>query len=299
MHVHTMSPAAPATSQQDGSGAIAVGELLSITGSDALPFVQAQVMSDAAALADGGWQWSGWLTPKGRLVAFFALVRVSASHWLAWLPAGGAEALRDRLQRFVFRSKVAVAAATGTPALGIWGDAVPQAGVDAASACLQLPDPGPGPSRRLWLFADPVDARPCPSHADDALERRWRLADLQLGLPYVAAGAANSEQFVPAWLSLQRLDAFSVRKGCYPGQEIVARMHFLGQGKRSALRIHGPGDPPPAMSRVLDGNGDGLGDVVWSVAAGDGRWQALAVVTEGRQAQVAAVAGVGPAEAAG
>jgi folate-binding protein YgfZ len=295
MHVHTMSPTTP--TGQDGDAAIVVGELLSIAGSDALPFIQAQVMSDAAALADGGWQWSGWLNPKGRLVAFFALARISSTHLLAWLPAGGAEPLRERMQRFVFRSKVALTVPAGARALGSWGDTPPPS-PGTASACLQLPDPVSGAARRLWLFADGADAAPECSPADAALERDWRLADLQLGLPYIAAGAANSEQFVPAWLSLQRLAAFSVAKGCYPGQEIVARMHFLGQGKRAAARIRGPGPPPAAMAPVVDDGGVELGQVVWSQAGADGGWQALAVLTLGRAEAVAAIGGAGPASPA-
>lgn len=294
MHVQTTSPAP--SSAGDGEKSVAVGELLSIDGVDALAFAQAQVMSDVAALADGGWQWSGWLNPKGRLVAFFALARISPTRLLAWLPAGGAEALRDRLQRFVFRSKVTLSAPAGVRAVGAWGDAPQAPGPDGPTACLRLPDQGDGPPRWLWLYADVA----APERSPDApgLDRDWRLADLRLGLPYVAAGGGNSEQFVPAWLSLQRLAAFSVGKGCYPGQEIVARMHFLGQSKRAAARIEGSGEPPAPMARVLDGDGAGVGDVVWSQAGADGGWQALAVLAEGRTDAVAAVAGSGPARAA-
>ena len=63
-------------------------------------------MNNATALADSGWHWNGWLNAKGRLVAFFALVRADAQTLLLWLPAGGAAALASSLQRFVFRAKV-------------------------------------------------------------------------------------------------------------------------------------------------------------------------------------------------
>jgi folate-binding protein YgfZ len=75
--------------------------------------------------------------------------------------------------------------------------------------------------------------------SDDALASRWRAFDLQHGLPRLHADQA--EAWTPQQLSLDRLRAFSVKKGCYPGQEIVARTHFLGQVKRALARLQGTG----------------------------------------------------------
>src|SRR5690606_35236266 len=87
-------------------------------------------------------------------------------------------------------------------------------------------------------------------HDDGDDAARWRRADLRLGVPYIAADAANGQQFIPQWLSLERLDAFNLKKGCDPGQEIVARMHYLGQSKRAAYRLRGNGTPPPSGAQV-------------------------------------------------
>lgn len=229
-------------------------------------------MNDLRSLADGQGQWSGWLTPKGRLVAFFALIRLGPDNLLLWLPDGGATALRERLQRFVFRSNVKLDVRDDLAAVGCLTD--DPANINAQSALARFRIAAEATPDRILMITDTGTATPL----DEALEARWRLADLALGLPYIAAGADNSEQFVPQWLSLDRLDAFSVKKGCYPGQEIVARMHFLGQSKRASHRLAGSGLPPPAMARVVTSDGGNAGEIVWATAA-EGGWVALAVLS--------------------
>nr|MBP6751039.1 folate-binding protein [Xanthomonadaceae bacterium] len=83
--------------------------LMALTGRDAVAFAHAQFMNDVAALRDGDWQWNGWLTPKGRVVALFSLLRIDAETLWLVLQADEAEALAAALRRFVFRSKVAIA----------------------------------------------------------------------------------------------------------------------------------------------------------------------------------------------
>lgn len=247
--------------------------VLELSGSDASHFAHNQLMSDVAALSDGGWQWSGWLSPKGRLVAFFACIRVDAQTLLLWLPAGGADELAARLQRFVFRSKVKLDADSGWQAVACFGEpATPGEG----DLRLDLPGDAAEPSRQLLLTRQPHGEA-----VDAELVGRWRRADLRLGVPYISPGLANSEQFVPQWLSLQRLDAFDLKKGCYPGQEIVARMHYLGQSKRAAYRLIGQGEPPAPMTRVVDTAGSTAGEVVWAQTDDNG-WSALAVLATDR-----------------
>lgn len=268
-------------------------QLLQLHGTDAAAFLHSQVMSDAAALADGQWQWSGWLTPKGRLVAFFALYRRTAGDWLLWLPDGGAQALREQMQRFVFRSKVTLQVREDLQVIGRFtGDGTDNtAGVAALPVIPAASDAGTDdpPSARLVL-ADGREA--VIATGNDAVDpqtlARWQLADLAAGIPYIGADGPASGQFVPQWLSLQQLQAFSVKKGCYPGQEIVSRMHFLGQSKRAAFRLRGPGTPPPPLARVLSAEGRALGEIAWASANGDG-WLALAVLNAEQAAQVASI----------
>ncbi|RZA13488.1 MAG: folate-binding protein, partial [Lysobacteraceae bacterium] len=93
----------------------------------------------------------------------------------------------------------------------------------SADGVVELDMGGDGGPRSLLISHAPA--------ADDAdAVARWTRADLAHGLPRLAPAQAG--QWTPQQLSLERLNAFSVKKGCYPGQEIVARTHFLGQAKR-------------------------------------------------------------------
>ena len=204
---------------------------VSLEGRDALAFAQAQFMSDVAALTPGHWHWSGWLTPKGRVIALFALLRHSDQRLQALVLDADAAAFAARLQRFVFRSKVTLqvdgAAATVS---GSFSSPVEAAGARFATLAnggLELDLGTPEAPRTLRLGA--------PAGPDDAAALAWRLADLSHGLPRLSA--TQAEAWTPQQLSLERLRAYSVKKGCYPGQEIVARTHFLGQAKRGLVRL--------------------------------------------------------------
>lgn len=233
-------------------------DVLAITGRDAVAFAQAQFMNDVGALGDGQWQWNGWLTPKGRVVALFALLRHDADTLWMLLTDAPAATLATALQRFVFRSKLVLSPVDarvvgnfGAPRLAR-GNTFAKAGEGGVEVDMG----GDGGPRTLRI--GPLPAAPDP----DALAR-WDATDLAHGLPRLPESQAG--QWTPQQLSLERLSAFSVKKGCYPGQEIVARTHFLGQAKRgSALFDATP--PPAAGSDVGDGERN-LGMVV--AAAGD------------------------------
>ena len=233
--------------------------VLALSGRDALAFAQAQAMNDVAALADGQWQWNGWLTPKGRVVALFAALRLDAQTLWWLLPDADAQALADALRRYVFRSKLAiqvrgdlhVSGAFHAPAAA--SGAAMDGGEGEGGCMLDLGGDGGPRTLRIGPRAGRDDA--------DALAR-WRAFDLAHGLPRLAAD--QRERWTPQQLSLERLRAFSVKKGCYPGQEIVARTHFLGQAKRGLALLQ------PAMP-VAAGAGVGVagaaaGTVVSAVA---------------------------------
>lgn len=257
--------------------------VLEVQGVDAAAFLQAQCMNDVAALSPGHWHWSGWLTPKGRVIALFALLRVAADRFWLVLPDFPASELQSRLQRYVFRSKLTLSIApvlaaagpeAGTPSPG-------QALGDAAQG-LALDFGGQGGTRTLWLL--PV-SDPALAPADADTDRQWFAADLAHGLPRLPADAV--EAWTPQMLSLGRLSAFSLRKGCYPGQEIVARTHYLGQAKRELVRLQGYGLQPGLA--VETGAGAAAGQVVCADAAGR---EALAVL--GADAGVELAAGGRP-----
>lgn len=237
--------------------------LIALEGRDAAAFAQAQFMNDVKALADGHWHWSGWLTPKGRAVALFALLRLSDQRiWLV-VPDADAAALVEALKRFVFRSKIALATREDRVIEGRF--AAPERASGAAIAgdadgIVEIDFSGAGGARTLRIVPA-ADA----AAADPALEAQWALADLSHGLPRLPASQA--EQWTPQQLSLDRLHGYSVKKGCYPGQEIVARTHFLGKAKRGLALFACPA--PVAAGAQVRGESAALGTVAASASDGD------------------------------
>ena len=222
--------------------------VLEISGRDASAFIQAQCMNDLSALADGQWQWNGWLTPQGRLIALFALLRRDAETLWCVLPDLPATALAQQLQRYVFRAKVKLRPRDDLHMGGSFaGDAQASMGEDAAS--LDLSANG---EARTWIIGTQ------PFATDDAASLHWRASDLRHGLPRFAADA--EPKWTPQQLSLDRLRAYSVKKGCYPGQEIVARTHFLGQAKRGLMLLEGTQSTADG-AHVSDGTRD-IGTVI-------------------------------------
>ena len=220
-------------------------DLLSIAGRDATAFAQAQFMNEVAALPVGHWQWNGWLTPKGRVIALFALLKRDAETLWLLLPDTDATDLAAKLQRYVFRSKLVLAARDDLHANGRFAAPAQASGATFAvdGDALELDFGGDGGPRSVRIS-------PSAANADAASAAHWRRFDLQHGLPRLRDD--QIEAWTPQQLSLERLRAFSVKKGCYPGQEIVARTHFLGQVKRG-LAMFEADAPIPAGAEVRDG----------------------------------------------
>jgi folate-binding protein YgfZ len=237
-------------------------ELVSLEGPDAIAFAQAQFSSNLASLADGQWQFSAWLDAQGRVRALFHLMRLDGQRLLLLLRGGEAQALAGELQRYVFRAKVRVVA---LPAQELaTAGAAPLHAIVGQEDTLVL---GCG-SHGLTLAAQ----------GDDD----WRLPQLRASWPWLVPGSVG--ELLPAWLDLGALGATSLDKGCYPGQEIVARMHYRGGSKRHLHRVR--------LSRALE-----AGDLLEAngqtpirlldVVALSGGAEALAVVHDDVQASLA------------
>ena len=226
--------------------------ILAIEGADAVRFAHAQFMSDVAALADGHWHWSGWLTPKGRVIALFALVRFDAQSLWLLLPDADAGALKASLQRFVFRSKVVLAVHGDRHVSGAFVTPVSANGARIGLTNGVELDMGTQESPRSLLIVEQG------APVDEAALARWNAFDIAHGLPHLLA--AQAELWTPQQLSLDRLHAYSVKKGCYPGQEIVARTHFLGQAKRGLALFETTG--AVAEGTEVRAGGQTLGSVV-------------------------------------
>ncbi len=213
--------------------------VLALEGPDSCTFLQAQTMNDVSALASGSWQWNGWLNAKGRVIALFALLHAEPGMYLALLPDFSAPELRDRLQRYVFRSKVSLRHADEFSCASGFPNGMPATNsrdmaIGDRHAGWQLDMSGDQSARHLFVLASDDAALASPGPDSDA---RWIALDLAHGLPRL--GPDQVEAWTPQMLSLDRLRAFSLKKGCYPGQEIVARTHYLGKARRGLARFAG------------------------------------------------------------
>jgi tRNA-modifying protein YgfZ len=204
--------------------------VIALSGRDASAFAQAQLMNDLKLLAPGRWQWNGWLTPKGRVIALFALLKFDEETLWLLVPDADPVTLASALQRFVFRAKVAIAVRDDLHVEGAFALSQQARGNELAG------DPASGVELDFSADAGPRTLRIVPdstaSH-DAVWMQRWAAFDLAHGLPRLPA--SQSDHWTPQQLSLDRLNAFSVKKGCYPGQEIVARSQYLGKLKRRML----------------------------------------------------------------
>jgi folate-binding protein YgfZ len=255
---------------------------LEARGADADAFLHAQLSRAVADLDATMAPLAGWADPRGRVRALVRICRLP-DRWLLIAPRDGADDLLKKLRMFVLRSKVTLARANDvavTALLGKDDEWLASRGVPAADTrpnrLVRRDDStfvriGPdywqvlgAPAALASLIADLAEA----SAADAAL------AEIALGIPAITPPLA--EHYVAQMLNLDELDAVSFDKGCYPGQEIIARVHNLGGVKRRARRYGAPAEPPAIGAAVLAA-GAQVGEVVRSAPARPG-CELLAVV---------------------
>jgi folate-binding protein YgfZ len=251
--------------------------VLRIAGPDAASFLQGQLTHDLRLLADGRTLLAAASTPQGRVVALLRLRQ--GEHGIdALLPAELAEPVAARLRRFVLRARVDVRRAGDLGIAWVPGGA---AAVPALAAGGEAPvwfDYAPG--RQAVAAPEAVLRELVGAQLESnapGIENAWWSADVAAGLPQVFA--ASSEAFVPQMLNLDLLDAISFSKGCYTGQEIVARTQHLGRIKRRTARFRLPAGPPlqPLAGLFLDGTK--VAEVVLGAVAGNGDGLEVLAVT--------------------
>ncbi len=261
------------TKQPIMTAALCAAELLILDGADAGTFAHAQFCNDVKTLRVGAWQWNAWLDPQGRVRCIFALMHVQANRLVAWLPLGGAAPIRVALARYVMRSKLEITMAIWTlhalegPSLAT---AIAAAQVVAHDGGYLMSQP-PGSGRLAWIA--PAATGPFDS---DALNQ-WRLADIDAGLPFLAPELDG--EFVAQALDLERLCAIRFDKGCYPGQEIAARLHFRGGNKRHLRHVRVHGETPLPGATIVDAERSAVGRILYGAASTGKASNALAVLT--------------------
>ncbi len=207
---------------------------LHLTGNDATKFLHAQFTNDLANLDINSWQYSGYCTPKGRLLAFMTIARLGDNEYLLILPAEVSEKILPRLRMFVMRDKVNIEPQQDNIAvMGIIGAAegLSTMNLDYVAEEGKLTQ---GENYQLLTIANEagqflyIGESEFPNASND--RSPWTLADIQNGIPVVVL--ATQETYVPQMVNLDLIGAVNFKKGCYPGQEIVARVHYLGKIKQ-------------------------------------------------------------------
>lgn len=246
--------------------------VLRFSGVDALAFLQSQLTNDVAALSIGGWQWQGYCTAKGRLQATFALARTAADTFDAVVPTSTIEALAKRLTMFRLRSKLSIEILADRAVVL----STSRESQLAEVTTLALPD------GRAMQIAPIADAEALPA-ANEVAWNAWQLANINASIPEVTA--ATTEMFVPqmiAWDTVAPGGGVSFSKGCYPGQEIVARAHYRGAVKRHLSVVVLQANDKPALGADTD-LADGRSAQICNFAANparEGEYVALVVAGE-------------------
>ena len=266
--------------------------LIRAEGPDAASFLHSQLTQSVNDLPANQARLAGYCSAKGRLMANFVLLREGPEAFALLLPRELAPGLTKRLTMFVLRAKVKLRDASDeTPLLGVLGAQVPADlpvwGLRAGF--VRLPD-ALGQPRALHLGE--LDGAALPPAA-------WAWAELQAGLPWVRA--ATAEHFVPQMLNWELLGGVNFQKGCYPGQEVVARSQYRGTVKRRTQLLLGASAAPgselfagpereqPVGEVVLGAEWEGQAGVLAEVQLAAWESDAALQLADGRALQRAAL----------
>lgn len=248
--------------------------LLRVQGADARAFLHAQLTADIAQLPADRARRAGWCSAKGRLLATF-LVIPHADGFLLQLARDLAAPIARRLAMYVLRAKVSIDDRSESwTQHGVWGEdaarelaalglAVPQEELAVASregkVLVRL-----GPERFLLLGEVGLQA--------NAEPQEWMLQDIRAGIPWISA--ATQDQLLPQMVNFEVIGGVDFRKGCYPGQEVVARAQYRGAVKRRMYRLGTSTALKPGQSVFCDAHPEEPAGLVVNAADGE----ALAVL---------------------
>lgn len=251
--------------------------LLEISGDDAITFLQGQVTNDVKKLNGSNSQYAGYCTPKGRLLGLF-LAFAHADHLHLQMPLSILEPIMKRLRMYVMRSKVVITNKSAD--ILCFGIAGPHAERTLLSLFSQVPTLPhqlitledatllrlTGINPRYQVFTNIANAERIWNTLSNTCNKVgksvWDYLEIQAGIPEIVP--ATQEAFVPQMINLDALDGINFKKGCYTGQEIVARTHYLGKVKRRTQLAHINTEEMPCAGDLiqLDGHDETIGQIV-------------------------------------
>jgi hypothetical protein len=267
-----------------------------ISGSDAADFLQAQLTGDISDIGPGITRLSGYCTPKGRLLAIFRVLR-EGDDFLLLSDSDILPNILQRLQMYVLRMKVHLAVETGRVAIGLIGPDADHIVAELSGSPSEMANDVVcnqgictipfGEKEKGYLIIAPPEQLieswvVIRSGAQLAGSDQWTLFEMRSGIPRITL--ATQDNFIPQSINLDLIGAVSFSKGCYPGQEIVARVRYLGRLKSRMARAivpHGklpaPGDPVFLDAKTTQR----AGTIINAVSLSNGTGELLATVPLG------------------
>ena len=261
--------------------------VLRARGADVIAFLQGQLSNDMSGVAPDRSLLAGYHNPQGRAIALLRFVALAEDDLLAIVPRELAAPVVGRLMKFILRAKVKLS--DESTQWSVEGVLAAEAVNGAADALTHLRPATPGGVLRAGdarivrtgesgarlLVVRPAAAPSLLGSLTEGSLQQWRLGAIAAGEPQIYA--ATSEQFVAQMLNLDVLGAIAFDKGCYTGQEVIARAHYRGRVKRRMQRFvtHAPRALQPGDSAEL---ADGRSfKIVEAAQHADGRCEFLAV----------------------
>ncbi len=276
-------------------------DLIEARGADAFGFLQGQLSNDLRAASETRAQLSAWCSAQGRVLALMMVLKRDDAYYLQ-LPREILESTLKRLRMFVLRAQVTLTdVSDALPQIGLSGtQAADLLNSQFGRAAARVPDAPyavvqreqisivrlPGRTPRFVLIGPYSAIRAVWEKFSSALTPTggapWKLLDIRDGLP--ALHPNTQSQFIPQMLNLDALDAVSFTKGCYPGQEIVARARHLGEVKRRLYLASAQSETAPQPGDVLyaRAGAETVGQVINAQASSAGGFDLLAVVQTGQ-----------------
>ncbi|MHB8454714.1 MAG: CAF17-like 4Fe-4S cluster assembly/insertion protein YgfZ [Acidiferrobacterales bacterium] len=268
--------------------------LIRADGEDASSFLQGQLSNDIRQVTDNHCQLSAYCSPQGRMFAIFRVFLSEGAYFLQ-LPGNLLTPTLNRMRMFVLRAKVRLECADAEwVRIGISGPnseaILTQAGITpplAVDGCSTSGDitilriAGLKPRFELFARSDSIKALwgVLRTQVTPVSAAAWSWLDIVAGIPTVLPGTV--EEFVPQMANLDLVDGINFKKGCYPGQEIVARMHYLGRLKQRMVRAHVVTTTPPMPGTAVfapDFVGQSAGTVVDAQPGPEDGFDVLVVV---------------------
>ena len=254
-------------------------EIVRVVGADARTFLQNQFSNDMQEISENQFGHGAYLTPKGRVYANFFVIQIDNKFLLAMSPTL-VDSFIQRLRMFIMRSDVVIERQSDSVFLGELNSTSDRIADRPYQVCespdfIDLSMPGHLPRTGRIVLHSPADSTPSAMQQE---KRRWQAIDVESGLPLVTD--KTSDMLVPQALNLDLIGALSFTKGCFPGQEIAARLHYRGGVNRRMFRAFSEGGESPEIgsSVICESKATQFGTVVNAVETGSNDYSLLVSV---------------------